>query len=108
MCVVDPVEGVGNPVRRNAVDGILKVVVWEGNRKREGENDEVEDMIVCSPIMVHTSMHLTRSNSDYPNGNDDTRTSSIINLIFLFTRLPSPSLRRASKNRNGGYEWIWR
>ena len=93
MCIVDPVEGVGNPVRRNAIDGILKVVVWEGNRKREGENDEVEDMIVFSPIMVHTSMHLTRSNSDYPNGNDDTRTSSIINLIFFSSLDYLPRLR---------------
>ena len=62
MCAIDPVKGVGNPIRWNVIEGILKVVVWEGNRKWEGENDKVEDMIVCSLIMVHTSMHLTRSN----------------------------------------------
>ena len=27
------VEGVGNPVRRDAIDGILKVVVWKWNGK---------------------------------------------------------------------------
>ena len=27
------VEGVGNPVRRDVIDGILKVVVWKGNGK---------------------------------------------------------------------------
>ena len=27
------VEGVGNPVRQDSIDGILKVVVWKGNGK---------------------------------------------------------------------------
>ena len=31
------VEGAGNLVRRNAIDGILKVVVREGNGKRGGK-----------------------------------------------------------------------
>ena len=43
--------------------------------------------------MVHTSMHLTRSNSDYPNGNDGTRTSSIVYLNFLSLLNYLPRLR---------------
>ena len=27
------VEGVGNPVRQDSIDDILKVVVWKGNGK---------------------------------------------------------------------------
>ena len=61
------------------------------------QDDRIEEVTVYGFIMVHTSIHLTRSNSDWPNGNDDTRASSIINLVFLFTWLPPPSLGRARR-----------
>ena len=63
----------------------------------QAQDDRIEEVTVCGFIMVHTSIHLTRSNSDWPNGNDDTRASSIINLVFLFTWLPPPSLGMARR-----------
>ena len=45
----------------------LKAVVWEGNGKRTGEDDEVEQLTKCVAPLWSTSIHL-RGSPDQPDG----------------------------------------
>ena len=45
----------------------LKAVVWEGNGKRTGEDDEVKQLTKCVAPLWSNSIHL-RGSPDQPDG----------------------------------------
>ena len=45
----------------------LKAVVWEGNGKRTGDDDEVEQLTRCVAPLWSNSIHL-RGSPDQPDG----------------------------------------
>ena len=81
------------------------VVVSGGNGKQTGDNDEM--MVHCS-FTIHTSIHLILYNSDWHNGNGDTRAFPIIKLVFSpLDHLFCPSLSSVFKNLPYlmGFQW---
>ena len=67
------------------------VVVSGGSGKWAGDSDD--EVTVRSSFMVHTLIHLILYNSDWPNGDDDTRASPIVRLV---SSLPDQLLHSSS------------
>ena len=85
------------PVRRNAIDGILKVVDWEENTKREGEV-----MYKLKPFTAQPSIVCTKYNEG-----DDLFTSSqcknLFRALYVIGRQPTiSSVRSQAQTYPGG------
>ena len=88
------VEGVGNPVRQDSIDGILKVVVWKGNGKRAGDYDEVEEYVpTLWSTLQFISLSTTQVDPQRPTGFPYRKIEVSFRSTTSFGHLPPPLLQ---------------